>query len=50
MFHNLLYADGDPYNPYELACVPRFRFAQEGEEIYPGGELAEVWSLRRAWK
>lgn len=50
MFHNLLYADGDPYNPAELPFVRDFHFAKEGEQVDPGAEWTEVWSPRRAWK
>lgn len=50
MFHNLLYADGDPYNPAELPFVRDFHFAREGEQVDPGAEWTEVWARRRAWK
>lgn len=50
MFHNMLFADGDPYDERELEWIRSFRFAGEGEETDPGAEFTEVWPLRRAWK
>ncbi len=50
MFHNLLYADGDPYNPAELEIIKNFKFAQDGEKTDPGAEYTERWTERRAWK
>lgn len=50
MFHNLLYADGDPYDERELQWIRDFHFAKQGETTDPGAEYTEVWPLRRAWK
>jgi len=50
MFHNMLYADGDPYDERELDWIRDFHFAREGETTDPGAEFTEVWPLRRAWK
>lgn len=50
MFHNLLYADGEAYNPAELPWIKNFKFASEGEDTDPGAEKTEIWSPRRAWK
>lgn len=50
MFHNILYAGGDPVNEQELECVKNFRFQEGSESIYPGKEITERWTKRRAWK
>ena len=50
MFHNLLYADGEPYNPDELDFIKSFKFASPGERTDPGAEYTERWTERRAWK
>lgn len=50
MFHNLLYADGEPYDPAELDVIRNFRFAAPGEKADPGAEVTERWTERRAWK
>lgn len=50
MFHNLLYADGEPYNPAELDFIKNFKFASPGERTDPGAEYTERWTERRAWK
>lgn len=50
MFHNMLYADGEAYNPTELSWIKNFKFAGKGETTDPGAEHTEIWSPRRAWK
>lgn len=50
MFHNLLYAGGDPVSEDELSYIKNFRFQEGGESIYPGKEITERWTKRRAWK
>ena len=50
LFHEMLYADGEAYNPSELPWIKNFKFAAEGENTDPGAEVTEMWSQRRAWK
>lgn len=50
MFHNILYAGGDPIDERELEYVKMFRFQEGGEAVYPGKEITERWTKRRAWK
>ena len=48
MFHNLLYADGEPVDERDLPLIRNFRFRETNED--PGAEWTERWTLRRAWR
>ena len=48
MFHNLVYAGGDPVDEREIEYVKQFKYTTE--TIYPGAEETEKWTPRRAWK
>ena len=50
IFHDLLYSDGTPYDYRELEGLRRFRFEQEGEQIYAPLSQTERWTATRAWK
>lgn len=50
MFHNVLFADGEPYDAKELTYVKNFRFIDESASIDPGAAYSERWDERRAWK
>lgn len=50
MFHDLLWADGDPYDSRELAFIRDFRFWDKGEDLDPGIPVTDRWSHERAWK
>lgn len=50
MFHNLLYAGGDPVDERELDYIKNFKFQEGSESIYPGLDITERWTKRRAWK
>ena len=48
MFHNLLYADGEPIDEHDLPLIAGFRFTDTNED--PGAEWTERWAPRRAWR
>lgn len=51
MFHNLLFAGGDPVDERELSYIKNFRFASnDADQVVPGAEITERWTERRAWK
>ena len=50
MFHNILYSDGDAYDGSEIELIRNYRFAMNGEELYPGPEVTDRWSHERAWR
>lgn len=50
MFHNLLFAGGDPVDERELSCIKNFRVQGDSASIYPGKEQTERWTKRRTWK
>jgi hypothetical protein len=50
MFHNVLFADGEPYDAKEILWVKNFRFISETSSIDPGAAYTERWDERRAWK
>lgn len=50
MFHNILYSDGDAVDARELDMIRNYRFAESGEELYPGIEETERMSHERVWK
>lgn len=49
LFHDMLYADGDPYNPAELPWIKDYKFT-DGVSNDPGMAYTERWTQRRAWK
>ena len=51
MFHDLLWADGDMYDPREYNIIKNFRFLAPGEkDTDPGIPVTERWHQERAWK
>lgn len=48
LFHNLLYADGEPYDERDLPRIKNFKFTETNED--PGAEWTEQWTERRAWR
>lgn len=48
MFHNLFYAGGEPLDAREEEYIKMFKYTTD--EIYPGMEETDRWTLRRAWK
>ena len=50
MFHNLLFAGGDPYDERELEYIKTFKYQEGNTSVYPGPEVTERWTRRRAWK
>lgn len=50
MFHNVLFADGTPYDAKELPWVKNFKFVDEDSIIDPGAAYTDRWDERRAWK
>ncbi len=50
MFHNILYSDGDAVDARELDIIREYRFAEPGEELYPGLEVTDRMSHERVWK
>lgn len=50
MFHNMLYADGDPYSEQEIDWIRNYHFCKEGEEVDPGIEYTERWRHDRIWR
>ncbi len=50
IFHNLLYAGGDPVDERELSYIKNFRVQEGNTSVYPGKERTERWTKRRAWK
>ena len=50
-FHDMLWADGDMYDPREFFPLKDFRFLSPGEkDPDPGIPVTERWSQERAWK
>lgn len=50
-FHDMLWADGDMYDPREAEPLRNFHFLAPGEEDPdPGIPVTERWSQERAWK
>lgn len=50
MFHNILYSDGDAYDAREIEMIRNYRFAENGEALYPPLEVTDRWSHGRAWR
>ena len=50
MFHNILYSDGDAYDAREIEMIRNYRFAENGESLYPPLEVTDRWSHERAWR
>ncbi len=50
IFHDMLYSDGTPYDYREIENLRKFRFEDEGEQIYPPLSQSERWTAERAWK
>ena len=50
MFHNLLFAGGDPVDERELSYIKNFKFQNGDEQVIPPAEETERWTKRRAWK
>lgn len=50
MFHNILYSDGDAYDAREIEMIRNYRFAENGETLYPPLEVTDRWSHARAWR
>lgn len=50
MFHNMLYADGDPYSEQEIEWIKNFHFCREGEVFDPGIEYTDRWRHDRIWR
>ncbi len=50
IFHDLLYSDGTPYDYREIENLRKFRFEDEGEQIYAPLSQSERWTAERAWK
>lgn len=51
MFHDLLWADGDMYDPREYEIIKNFHFLSPGEtDPDPGIPVSERWFQERAWK
>ena len=50
MFHNMLYADGDPCSPQEVQWIKDFHFCEPGETMDPGIEVTDRWQRDRVWK
>lgn len=50
MFHNVLYADGDPYSEQEIQWIKDYHFCEEGEVLDPGLEYTERWRHDRIWR
>ena len=48
MFHNLLYADGEPIDENDLTLIANFRFTDTNED--PGAEWTVRWTPRRTWR
>lgn len=47
-FHCIYYAGGDPIDRREEEYVQQFKYTTD--DIYPGEEITERWTERRAWK
>lgn len=51
MFHDLLWADGDMYDPREYEIIKQFHFLSPDEkDPDPGIPVTERWHQERAWK
>lgn len=51
MFHDLLWADGDMYDPRDYEIIKNFHFLAPGEtDPDPGIPVSERWFQERAWK
>mgnify|MGYP002621089629 CR=1 FL=1 len=50
MFHNVLFADGDPYSEQEIKWIKDFHFCKPGETMDPGIEITDRWQRDRVWK
>lgn len=50
MFHNALYADGEPFDEKEPPFVQNYAFKGDFGGIKTTPEYTEVWPARRAWR
>ncbi len=50
IFHDMLYSDGTPYDYREIENLRKFRFENDGEQIYAPLSQSERWTAERAWK